>query len=99
MLCKNAELKTTFEIPDAPTYREVLRYDGAVEMRPGEETYIRLWAGVCALARDWKSEIIPELKVDILDQPLDPRGLAVIKWANMEVWSHIWELKQIPKNS
>lgn len=98
MLFENAELKTTFEVPDAPTYRDVLRYDAAVEMRPGEETYLRLWAGVCNLAQNWKSEIVPELSAAILDQPLDPLGLQVIKWANMQVWSYIWELKQVPKN-
>jgi hypothetical protein len=98
MLISNEELKTTFEVPDVITYRDMLRYDAAAEMRPGEETYIRLWAGVCALAKNWKSEIVPEANIAILDQPLNPAGLQVIKWANLELWRVMWDLKQIPKN-
>ena len=96
------ELKTTFETPDRPTAREWLEYESAVDFRSGTkgwEMYARLWSGVCTgVVRTWQSEIISKPALDILDQELDYKAIQVIKWAGMQLFSWLLDLREIPKN-
>lgn len=97
MRFEDAELKTTFTVPDAPTVRQVLAYDSAVEMLVGKPTYERLWHGVIVLAQDWQSERV-KLELAALDQTAGAEIIQVIKWAGLCCFSFILELKQTPKN-
>lgn len=98
MLFESQELKTSFTIPDEPTYREQLRYESAAHFHPELPTYERLWLGVCALAKDWKSEIVSDASEKVLDEKSVPQGIEVMKWAGLAVWSFVWSLKDVPKN-
>lgn len=91
MKISNAELKTTFELPDSPTRRDVLRYDSATDSRAGASLYERLWAGVAAIAKDWQSEILPVLDAAALDsQDISADVMMVIKWAGLAAFS--WKM-------
>jgi hypothetical protein len=97
MLFSDDDLKTTFEIPDEPTYLQSLRYESEVSMHPKSETFERLWLGACILIQNWKSEIIPQASPEILNQKSTPDGIMVLKWAGLSVWSVMWDQKQIEK--
>ena len=94
---------TTFTLPDKLSVRRVLAYDEAIEIRPGLGTYDRLWAGVCAVAVDWKSDLIPELKIDVLDETGSDADnfaevLELVKQASLWTFTVIQKLKEVPKN-
>lgn len=98
MKFESDDLKTTFEVPDKPTYRDMMRYD-ATEWRIGSEIYERLWLGVCAVAQNWQSELIPEATPTVFEQDFDPQAYEVIKWAGLAVFSWAQKAKELPKNS
>ena len=88
MRFENEQLKTTFELPDNPTRRDILRYESAVDSRLGWSLYERLWAGVVCMADKWVSEPLPELDLSALDsQDTSSEAIAVIKWASLAVFS------------
>ena len=97
MKIENSELQTSFEVPDKPTVRDVLRYDGAVDALQGSDLYERLWSGVAVMASDWQSERVA-LDAD-LGELHDMGAVDVIKWAGLVVFSHVQQLKRTPKNS
>ena len=93
----NAELKTTFEIPDAPTVRQNMRYDSVVELNLDKaQLYERLWGGVVAIAENWQSEHV-QLSQDV-DVAASPQAVAVIKWAGLMLFSFMQQVKDIDPN-
>lgn len=96
MQLEHPEYKTTFELPDKPTVRQILEYEEAIE-RPGVAMYERLWPGAKKLIQNWKSETV-QLDVD-LEGDYTPEITAVIKWASLAVFSWHLELKEVPKNA
>ena len=96
MILKNDELKTTFEVPDRPTYKQALLYWQHVE-QVNPAMYERLWPGVCVLATGWQSPI--PLDADLLEREASAEGMAIVKWASLAVFSHMFALREIPKNS
>ena len=101
------DLKTTFEVPDRPTRRQVLRYDDATDPYIGRVSgmgmYERLWAGVCVIATNWQSEYVPALNADVLDGEYsqDDKTLDVVKMAGLAVFGHMRRLNEevAPPNS
>ena len=101
MKFENEDLKTTFEVQDKPTYREVLDYESRVELQGrGMADYVRLWSGVCSeLVTSWESPHIDKPSTDLLDKPLEAQAHAVIKWAGLALFSYVMEIRALPKNS
>lgn len=97
MKFENTGLQTTFDVLDKPTVRQWLAYDGAVEMRMGLTTYERLWSGVQAIIKPehWHSPI--SLDVD-LDSAQDHIAVEIIKWAGLNLFSFMLNLRNIEKN-
>jgi hypothetical protein len=93
---EHPEYKTTFELPDKPTVRQMLEYEAEIE-RPGVAMYERLWPAAKKLIQNWKSEAT-QLDVDI-DGEYTPEAVAVIKWASLAVFSWNLQLKEVPKNA
>jgi len=89
--------KTSFNVPDEPTVRQILRYDSVIESKAELELYERLWAGCCVIAQDWKSDKV-ELSADALDQKLSADALEIIKWASLAAFSYVLQIKKVPKN-
>lgn len=89
------ELKTTFELPDAPSVLQVLRYEAAIE-QPGISMYERLWPAVPLLATNWQSPV--PLDTDLNAAMNNYQVIQVIKWASLSVFSFYLELKRIEKN-
>lgn len=89
------ELELSYSVKDAPSYRDVLRYDGAVASLRGAEMYLRLWEAARTLINEWHAPII--LDVD-LDAVADAAGLEIIKVVSLEVFSYRQQLDDIPKN-
>lgn len=96
MRVENQELETTFELPDAPSYRQMMAYDSVIEMATKLPTFERLWLGVCAIAQNWQSPL--PLDRDMLDKPSTPQGRAIMKWAGLAAFSWSLALKDLEKN-
>ena len=94
---KNAELETTFSVPERPTVRQWLAYDSAVDMRIGLTTYERMWAGLQALVKpdDWSSPVDLHIDMETAD---DERAARVIKWASLTLFSFLHGLRNVEKN-
>lgn len=105
MQCANEELKTTFELPDAPTKREMLRYEEQIERFAGQTSgpgmYERLWNAACTVVKDWRSESVPEAAPEALDGAYTPESAQVIQWAGLMAFSWYRQVKEgaLPKNS
>lgn len=97
MRFENKELKTTFEAPERPTYRQMLDYDTAVEFALHTPTAERLWAGVTRLAQNWQSEIV-QLDQRLDQEMADYRAVSVMKWAGLALFSHVLSLREIDPN-
>lgn len=87
MIVANDELETTFELPDRPTGRVILRYDSAIATGAASATlYERLWACVVACAQNWQSTPLPVLDLSILETEAQhdfERKMDVVKWAGL----------------
>ena len=94
----NRELETTFELPDAPDMRLVLRYDSVVEANVDKAAlYERLWNGAALVVQHWSSPHIQPS--DSLERAATPRALAVVKWCGLAVFSFMLALKDVDPNS
>jgi hypothetical protein len=80
-----------FDLPDAPTMRQVLRYDSAVETQPDASLYERLWSGACTVVENWRGPV--ELKPGALDGPMEPGALESVKYACLLTFSWINDVK------
>ena len=100
---QNAELQITFELPDAPTMRQALRYESEQDSRYNESLYERLWAAACksGLISAWQSEALPDADASALDRDLSGPALDVLKWVSLAVFSYVQQAKAdgAPKNS
>ena len=100
MRFENESLNVTFEIPEPVKVRSMLRWDTFIESL-SLDMYDRLWRGVCAIARNWESEHVPELDPDLLDLlalPDDRLAYETIKWACLGAFSFMNALKEVPPN-
>lgn len=94
----------SFDLPEKPTYRDVLRYDEVLEIMAGVTEgpgmYERLWRAACSgLVKNWQSDAV-RLSVDALDgESITTAALSVIKWASLVVFSFVQALKDLPKNA
>ena len=97
MKFENAELNTTFSIPEPLKVRHVLAYDSVVNIgeyrRP---LYERLWYGVCEIAENWQSPV--SLEVEALDNASSPEAINIVEWAGLALFSYITEQRRTPKN-
>lgn len=96
---RNDELGVAFTVPDRPTVRQVLAYDGALEFSRDNASWVRFWLAACEIGQTWQCETVA-LSADVLDSELtDPRQVQVIKWAGLAAFGHMQALKDVPKNS
>ena len=80
--------KTSIEIPDEWTVRQVLAYDSVIDAGSTESMYEMLWEAAKAVITedDISSEI--ELGLDLdLSQRVSKDQLALIKWISLAGWS------------
>lgn len=99
MKIENEELETTFELPDAPTMRQMLRYQSERDFRAGESTYERLWAAACnsGIVTGWKSVPVPELSMSVLEAEANDdtgRQMDVVKWVGLATFSHMRQIEE-----
>ena len=80
---------------EAPTYRQILRYDGLVASMRGAEMYLRLWQAAPELIDEWSAPIALSVS---LDDVADRATLEIIKLVSLEVFSYRQSLDEIPKN-
>ena len=97
MRFENNDLKTTFELPDEPTGRVVLRYDSITEIRTAGDMYERLWSAALGVMQNWQSETLPDMRADVLGEmgPGFDKRLAVVKWAGLTVFSWRQDLNRL----
>lgn len=92
------EHQASFKLPEDPTRRQLLAYDGfELSQQPG--MYPRLWDAAKTVIQEWQCESTP-LDVD-LDAPDGTEDqIEIIKWAALAVFSWRLELKRnrIEKN-
>lgn len=88
----------TFSVPDQITVRQQLAYFSEAAGARGKEWIERLWAGALTLIQDWKSEALPDPRVD-LDATTDPAHTSLIIWAAFRVKAHVDALETVPKAS
>ena len=89
------EIKVSYSVPDTPTVRQILRYDGAIAAMRGADMYIRLWQAVPELVTDWSAPV----KLDCpLDDVADMQHIDIIKLVALEVFSWRKALDEIEKN-
>lgn len=99
MKFENADLKTTFELPDRPTVRQVLNYRSIVEVENREGHYYeRWWTGLKSVATNWQSEHIA-LDADLDDTPGTREAIEVMRWSGLQCWTHMTGLSDVQKNS
>ena len=98
MKFEDERIDCTFEVPDKPTVRWQMQFKSILLENQKKELYERLWPCVCLLAENWKSEVVPELNVDILDECTDPEAASVIEWASLQLYVYYLELENVPKN-
>lgn len=100
MQFKSEDLKTTFEVPDRPTPRDILRYDGFIDFNQQGSLYERLWPAACSLVKNYKSEVLPEAKADWLDteEEWDMQAYEIVKWVSLAVFSYVRKFKAVEKN-
>ena len=106
---KSEELQVRFTVPDHPTYRQLLAYDGARDQQ--DTFYEKLWEGARAIIEEWECGFDAEIEkdtegkkkrlldVDLDEHPIKDRALTVIKWAGYRCHSWRFSLDELPKNS
>ena len=79
-----------FTVKDAPTMRDILAYDGAIEGNLRTSLYPRLWAGVAWLVDEWHVEgIEPDADMAaLMDNAADIALIETIKWAALAVFTY-----------
>ena len=84
-----------FTVKEAPTMRDVLMYDGAIQGRMGATLYTRLWIGAKWLIDEWHVDAIqPEDDISkLMDGAHDPIKNDVIKWTGLAVFSYRYSLE------
>ena len=90
------ELKLSYSVNEAPTTRDVLRYDGTIATWRGADMYLRFWEAARQLIVYWNAPI--ELTTD-LDAAADMQTIEIIKTVGLEVFSYRQHLDEISKNS
>ena len=96
MQFENEEYKCKFEIPDRPTVRQRMFYDGKT-IGTQETMYLRMWDAATDLITVWTCELFPNHKAD-LESVTDPAVAELLEWAGWEVWKYIKALESLPKN-
>ena len=87
----------TFTVPDRPTVKQQLKWFGAAMGHDKADTWLRNWEGAKQLIESWKSDILPDYKID-LDTITDPSQRELIIWVGLEVVKLMNALEDIPKN-
>lgn len=100
MRFENQELKTTFDLPDRLTPRQVAQFDSEVDFNFDKTLYERLWPAACRLVENFQSEYLPGgARADYLDgEEFDPRTWEVVKWVSLTAFSYVRKFKAVPKN-
>lgn len=93
---QNEALGVAFELPDDPTFTEVLAYDEQAELNRDLPLYSRLWLAARVVIHDWACDVIP--LSDDLGGKANRKGIEVVKWVGVVVWNWRQELEDIPKN-
>jgi hypothetical protein len=93
---KNDDLKVSFTIPDKITIRQRLQYDSVAYGNSAVNMLERLWQAAIIIVQDWQAPI----PVDIdLDMAGEDGAAAVVEWVGRAVFSRMYEMKELPKNS
>lgn len=93
---KNDDLKVQFTIPDKLTIRQRLQYDGTAYGNSTEDYLVRLWEAAKKIITDWQAPF----PVDVdLDAEADSDAGTAVEWVGRAVFSRMFELKELPKNS
>jgi len=95
-VCKVPACK--FTVVARPTVRQQMEYLSATASANGPQMLTRYWEGAKALILDWKSETIPDFKIDT-DKMDNPEQAELITWAALQVKAYLDSLENIPKNS
>ena len=92
------EHEARFTLPDEPTIRQRLLYDGVVLRGFGNEMIVRLWEAARLVIEDWECEGVP-LDID-LNTAGDEKVVTVIEWAGLAVfsWREALKAERLPKN-
>lgn len=92
----NEALGVAFELPDEPTYAEVLAYDEQAELNRDLPLYARLWLAAKGVVKNWECKTIS--LDDDLSGKAKPGGAEVVKWVGLEAWMWRKALDEVPKN-
>ena len=86
-------LGLTFQLPNRPTVRQMLEYEGAVGLSAGSDMYLRFWRAAprVIVPDSWKCKLV-ELDTD-LDDIHDPQAAEVIKYVALVLVSHMAKVK------
>jgi len=92
------EHEATFFLPEKPTIRQLMAYDGFEFLR-GRQMYERFWDAARTVMQDWECELLPDIEIS-LDEAGTEEQLEIIKWACLLVWDWRYKFKQdqLPKN-
>jgi len=92
------ELEARFTLPDEPTIRLLLLYDGAIARGLGSEMFSRLWDAAKLVIDEWECESVT-LDVNI-DEAGDHATIEIIEWAGLATfsWREAMKAERLPKN-
>ena len=114
MEVKVKELGLKFSVPDRPTVRQQLNYNGHIFANRLTDVFWRNWQAATALIEDWDCKAIPDFKLvyDMrmaedeaeqgavyLDEATDPTITNILIRVGNEVAVHVAGLEDMPKNS
>lgn len=94
---KSEKYNTSFTVPDRPTVRQQMAYLSTAGRARDREYVEKLWLAACDLLSDWKSELLPDCRMD-LEKLDNPKVTDLIIWASFEVKKYIDGLDLTPKN-
>lgn len=89
--------KVSFDLPDNPTARQVLRYDSMLIEQRDEPALVTLWECARTVITNWQSEFIPSIETG-LDELTGIHAAQAVEWAATQVSMWRASLNEVPKN-
>lgn len=100
---ENEALGVSFELPDAISVRQQLRYRSGISFALHESEYERYWAGAILLMTAWECEYAPDpaaVDLDMVDDPeMVEKLVNLIQYVSNQTAIHMLQVRGLPKNS
>ena len=85
-------------VKDTITVRDQLRYSSEVAFTLDiADRIVAWWEGAKLVIEKWECEQIEDYKTFDMDKSTNPEHARLIAWAATTVWSHMAQLKEVPK--